>query len=326
MDTPRIRILSTGGTIASTANEDGGKTPAKSGDAILERVPGLDAVATLEVEDVCQVSGFQMTGEHANALADAVESAASEGVDGVVVTHGTDTMAETAYVLESVLEAEIPVVCTGSQRSFDQLGSDGPTNLDLAVRTAAESRFQARGGCAIAFNDTIHAARHAVKAHTSALETFQSPETGPIAERTAEGIRLLSEPAASVPAMPGARLDPTVRVPIVTNAMGVDGQFLEETTPDGIVVAGTGLGNTTAALGERLEEAIADGVPVVLSSRCFGGATAGVYGGGGGGARLLEAGAITGGDIPPWKARLTCWLGLSAGEDPAGIEALFNAA
>jgi len=329
MDRPRIRICTTGGTIAST-DGDGGKTPSESGAALLERVPGLASIADIDVQEVCQVSGFQLNAEHANSLVDAIERATRAGVEGVVVTHGTDTMAETAYLLASVLETDQPVVCTGSQRSFDQLGTDGPTNLELAVRVGADARFRDRGGCYVAFNETVHAARHAVKTHTSKLETFQSPETTPVAELTPNGLRLLAEPATGVPRVPGARLDPDIRVPIVTNATGADGWAIERGLAvdelDGVVLAGTGLGNATAALGGALERAIDAGVPVVVASRCHAGATAGVYGGAGGAARLLEAGAIEGGDLPPWKARLTCWLGLSAGQDGAELRALFETA
>ena len=327
MNEPRVRILTTGGTIASTADDDA-KTPSESGSALVETVPGIDDGITLEVTDVCQVSGFQMNATHANELADAVEGAAAEGVDGVVLTHGTDTMAETAYLLASVLETEIPVVCTGSQRSFDQLGSDGPTNLRLAVRTATDDRFRAAGGVYVAFNDTVHAARYATKTHTSRLETFQSPGFTAVAERTPSGLRILAKPNVVVPRFPGGRLDPDVRIPLVTNALGVDGwaieRGLETDAIDGVALAGTGLGNATADLGTALEDAIEDEIPVVLTSRCHEGTTAGVYGGPGGAATLLAAGAIRGGDLPAWKARLTLWLGRSEGLGLDEVRSVFE--
>lgn len=317
--TPHVQVVSTGGTIASTGDGvDSGKTPTESGEALLEAVPELESIASIDVVDVCHVSGFQMDFERAASALDACERAGADGVDGVVVTHGTDTMAETAYYADSVLETDIPVVFTGSQRSFDQLGTDGPTNLLAAVETAADERFRDAGGVYLAFNDGVHAARDVVKAHTSKLETFVSTERGPIAEFAPSGLRLLREPGRYAPRFPGERIDPEVRIVLVTNAMGVDGTTVEralESGTDGIVVAGTGLGNTTGPLGTTLESALDGGVPVVLCSRCHAGTTAGVYGGDGGARTLVDAGAVLGGDLPSWKARLTLALSVSAGRD-----------
>ncbi|WP_255169276.1 asparaginase [Natrononativus amylolyticus] len=327
---PRVRILTTGGTIASTGGDDAseGKTPSKAGDDLLETIPEIDEFATIEVEDVCQVSGFQLTLEHAADLLEAVDCAADDGVDGVVVTHGTDTMAESAFLAELARDLPLPVVFTGAQRSFDQPGTDGPTNLTLAVRTAAHERFRDDGGSYLAFNDTVHAARWVVKGHTSRLETFQSPETGPIAELTTNGLRFLREPGRYAPRIEGAAVGAGVRVEIVTNAAGVDGRQVEsglEAGVDGFVLAGTGLGNATAELGGALESALDSGVPVVLTSRCHAGTTAGVYGGGGGAQTLLEAGAIGGGDLPAWKARLLLVCALSAGRGLEGVREAFDA-
>ncbi|ELZ06474.1 asparaginase/glutaminase [Natrialba chahannaoensis JCM 10990] len=325
---PHVRVISTGGTIASTGddNDTSGKTPSVSGEDLVDAVPELTDYASFDVDTVCQRSGFQMTVENATDIVDAAERAADEGVTGVVVTHGTDTMAESAYYLDLVAATDVPVVFTGAQRPFDQKGTDGPANLLTAVRAAVDDRFQT--GSFLAFNDTIHAARWVVKSHTSKLETFASPGAGPVAELTPNGLRTFRKPhsysdASAIPDA-GARIDPDIRVDIVTNAMGVDGQQVEralESTaaPDAIVLAGTGLGNATGELGSVLESAIDDGLPVVLTSRCHAGATAGLYGGPGGGQTLREAGAISGGDLPAWKARLKVALVLSvAGDDAEG--------
>ncbi|WP_247003605.1 asparaginase [Halosolutus gelatinilyticus] len=323
---PQVRIVSTGGTIASTADgESEGKTPSVTGEDLVDAVPELADHATIEVDEVCRVSGFQMDFENAARIVDAAERAADDGADGVVVTHGTDTMAESAYYLALVLEAELPVVFTGAQRSFDQLGTDGPANLLAAVRAAADDRFRDAGGSYLAFNDAVHAARGVVKSHTSKLETFRSPDRGPVAELAPDGFRFLREPGRDADPIPdwfpGARIDPGVRVELVTNAMGVDGRQVDRALDagvDGVIVAGTGLGNATAELGAAIESVVDAGVPVVLTSRCHAGTTAGVYGGPGGAKTLLEAGAIAGGDLPPWKARLRAALALSTGDGDRG--------
>ncbi|MFP8952764.1 asparaginase [Natrialbaceae archaeon A-arb3/5] len=316
----RIRIVSTGGTIAATGDstDEAGKTPSVSAEDLVESVPELEEYARIEVESVCQRSGFQIDVENATDTVEAIERADDDGVDGVVVTHGTDTMAESAYHVGLVAETDLPVVFTGAQRPFDQLGTDGPSNLVLAVRAAAHEAFREAGGSYLAFNDEIHAARWVVKSHTSKLETFRSPEVGPIAQRTPDGLRFLRESGCYVAPVSGARIDSDVRVDIVMNALGADGRQVEralEDGVDGIVLAGTGLGNATGDLGSALESAVNKGVPVVLTSRSYAGTTAGLYGGPGGGRTLLDAGAVSGGDLPAWKARLRVAVALSANGD-----------
>ena len=328
---PRVRILSTGGTIASTAadGETSGKTPTLSGDDLLETVPELDEYANIEVADVCRVSGFQVTVENLRGIVDAVEEAAADGVDGVVVTHGTDTMEETAYALDLAGDAvaDSPVVCTGAQRPADRLGTDGPANLLTAVRAAADARVRNGGGTYLAFDDELHAAREVTKSHTSALGTFESPGAGPVGEFSPDGLRFFREPRRYSTPIPDARPDPEIRVELVTNAIGVDGRRIARAVDDGVdgfVVAGTGLGNTTAELAAAIADSIAEGLPVVLASRCHAGTTAGLYGGPGGGATLLEAGAIPGGDRQPWKARIELLLALAAGLDADEIRTQFE--
>lgn len=310
----RVLVASTGGTIASTGAD--AKTPTESAATLLEAVPGIEGI-DLEIAEVAQASGFQMDFERLEALRETVVGALADGVDGIVVTHGTDTMAESAYGIELLASPDRPVVFTGAQRPADEPGTDGPTNLRAAIRTAADERFRV-GGCYLAFDDEVHAARRVRKGHTTALGTFESPGTGPVGEFTPDGLRLLREPGPESVPIPGAALDPDIRVEIVTNALGTDGGAVDrarEAGIDGLVLAGTGLGNATADLGAALERAIEDGIPVVITSRCPDGTTAGLYGGPGGGATLRGAGAVGGGDLPPWKARLGLAVALSSGAD-----------
>lgn len=312
-DTPTVTVLSTGGTIASTRGE-GGKSPSKAGDDLIDAVPGLDDHAEFAVESVCQVSGFDMTWERVSALKAAAEAAAAES-DGLVVTHGTDTMAESAYFLDLTTDLDVPVAFTGSQRSFDDVGTDGPPNLLEAVRTVTHDRVGS--GVYLVFNDHVHAARDVVKSHTSKLETFTAPDRGPVAEFTPTGIRFFREPRSySATADVGAGDVIEAEVPIVTTALGVGGDQVRRAVDaevDGIVVAGTGLGNTTAALCDAIEVAIDAGVPVVVSSRCHAGATAPLYGKGGGGKTLERLGVVEAGDLPPWKARIKLAVALAGG-------------
>ncbi len=326
---PRVLVASTGGTIASTGGD--AKTPTESATTLLEAVPGIEGI-DLEVAEVAQASGFQMDFDRLEALRETVVGALADGVDGIVVTHGTDTMAESAYAIELLADPDRPVVFTGAQRPADEPGTDGPTNLRAAIRTAAAERFRAAGGTYLAFDDEVHAARRVRKGHTTALGTFESPGTGPVGEFAPNGLRLLREPGPESVPVHDAALDPGIRVEIVTNALGADGGAVDralEANADGIVLAGTGLGNATADLGAALERAIDEGVPVVVTSRCPDGTTAGLYGGPGGGATLREAGAVGAGDLPPWKARLRLAIALSSGTDVAkcfeGVESIGQA-
>lgn len=317
-----ITVLSTGGTIASTGGDDG-KTPTKAGEELIDAVPQLGELASFTVNRVANVSGFDVTWERATALRRAAERAAADSA-GIVVTHGTDTMAESAYLLDLTTDLDVPVAFTGAQRPFDQVGTDGPPNLLSAVRTVGHDRVGT--GTYLVFDDEVHAARDVVKSHTSALSTFRSPERGPVGEFTPDGLRLFREPRSYAESAPDVSTV-TAEIPMLTTGLGVSGDTLrrivgdtDNPSVDGVVVAGTGLGNTTAALCRAIESVRAAGVPVVLASRCHEGATAPLYGGDGGGTTLDQFGVLWAGDLPPWKARIKLAVAIERGE---GIDEAF---
>lgn len=315
--TNTVHVLSTGGTIASTGGDEGA-TPEKRGEELLAAVPGLDAVADLEAYQVAQIPSFDMDFPTIRRLADAAADAAEEGVDGVVVTHGTDTMEESVYVLDHLIDSPVPVVFTGAQRRPDEVSPDGPANLRTAVQAATHDRLVGTGGAYIAFNEELHAAADVTKTHTAALDTFKSPDTGPIAVFSRGDPRFFRAPGTRTPHLPVERLSATVEM--VMTGVGVDGTAVVravEGGADGLVVEGTGLGNATSAIGDAVADAIAAGIEVVVASRCQGGAVEPVYGGGGGGTTLAEHGAHFAGALPAHKARLKLRLVLSAGESPA---------
>ncbi|RDI72595.1 asparaginase [Halopelagius longus] len=319
---PQVHVVSCGGTIASEPSEDGA-APAKAGDELVEAVPEVSTHADLRVTDVGSRPGFDMDFGVVGRAADAAVEAVSEGADGVVVTHGTDTLADTAYALDLVTELDVPVVVTGSQRRFDEPGSDAPSNLLTAVRAAADDRFD--GGVYVAFDGELLAARDAVKTHTNALNTFRAPGKGPVASFTRRSVRVHRDPgsAASETSLPRDALSEAdaVDVPVVHSGTGVDGRWLTravEAGADGVVVEGTGLGNTTSGLGDAIRDAL-DSVPVVVSTRCHAGPTEAVYGTGGGGVTLREHGIAYAGDLSTAKTRVKLVLTLAAvdGRDDA---------
>jgi len=322
---PQIVVLSTGGTIASTDNDDGA-TPSKRGNHLVESVPEVESYAKITTRDVAQTSSFEMDFETARDLRNAVSEAA-DTADGVVITHGTDTMEESAYFLDSMRNWDVPIVFTGAQRRPDEVSADGPGNLLAAVRAASHEQLSEAGGVYIAFDMELHAARDVMKGHTSALGTFVSPDTGPVASLTRDDIRFHRSPGSTVTPIPVT--EPDADVTLIKSATGVDGEQLRlalDRSVDGIVVEGTGLGNTTAPLGRAISEAVEVGIPVVITSRCWGGSTAATYGGHGGGQTLVNNGAILAGDLSAQKARIRLMLALEAvaGGEDADVAAYFD--
>lgn len=303
-----ITVLSTGGTIASTPAEDGA-TPSKNGVDLIAAVPEIESYANIEAMEVVQTPSFDMDIESLTALAEQTRTAVDHGADGIVITHGTDTMEESAYYLDLVLDLSEPVVFTGSQRRSDETSPDGPSNLHTAVRAASHERFRGEGGVYIAFDEELHAARDVTKGHTSALSAFVSPDKCPVARFTREGVRVHRSPGSRSNSI--GVTTTSADVSMVKTGISVGEQQLNDALEagiDGIVVEGTGLGNTTSALGDAIGEALEANVPVVITSRCQGGAVAPVYGTPGGGQTLRSHGIIDGGDLPAHRARLKLML------------------
>ncbi|NUB90135.1 asparaginase [Haloterrigena sp. SYSU A121-1] len=320
-----VTLLSTGGTIAST-DADGGAKPTRTGADLLEAVPELEAHASLSVESVAQVPSFEIDGETLEAIGERVrELEADPTVDAVVVTHGTDTMEETAYYLDVTVRPETPVFLTGAQRRPDEVSSDGPSNLLTAVRAAEAFADRDAGGTFVAFDEAIHGARSVTKAHTSALEAFRSRNTGPVATVDRNGVAIHRRPRSETRPIDATSLEATVYT--IKSGSAVTGDLLDaalERGADGLVLEGTGLGNATADLADAARDAIEAGVPVVVTSRCLEGRVAPVYGGDGGGERLREYGAVFAGDLSAQQARLRLALALEAFDDDDTIREAFS--
>ncbi|MDQ2052237.1 asparaginase [Natronolimnohabitans sp. A-GB9] len=317
-----VRVLSTGGTIASTDGPDGA-TPSKDGANLVAAVPELEEVATVDVDSVCDELSFHLSVCQVTSLVRAVERAASDGVDGIVVTHGTDTMEESAYYLDLVVDTPVPIVFTGAQRPADHPSADGPENLLQAVRVAADERFT--DGTYVAFGDLVHAARWVTKARAGRPDGYASPDAGPVAEVTADGVALRREPRSESVSLPVT--ETTARVELIPSGLAVDGRQLERAVADGVdglVLAASGIGNTTPEIGDAVADAVDAGVPVVVATRCFDGAVAARYGGPGGSRTLREHGTIPAGDLPPWKARIKLGLALSAFDDRERVRSAFE--
>ena len=316
----RIAILTTGGTIAMKSGA-AGLNPAVSGSELTASVPSLSDWAEVFAVEVSNIPSEFMTPDGMLALARRIDTMAGEA-DGFVVTHGTDTMEETAFFLDVVLRTEKPVVLTGAMRGASALSADGPANLEDAVRIAADDGA-AGMGVLVAMGGRIHAARDVEKMHATLPEAFQSPQWGPLGTVYSDRITWGRRP------MPQKKVHPE-HLPddvwLVKCAAGTGDGILRAARQAGIagvVVEGFGCGNVPLAVFEAASDLLAAGVPVVLTSRTAAGRVCREYGYEGGAGSLEDRGAILGGSLSGQKARLLLMAGLGAGLSGDVLRALF---
>ncbi len=311
---PTVVVLTTGGTIASRPEPAGGVVAAATGEELIEAVPGLEEVAKVRVEELFRIGGYLMSPEDMLKVARRVRELDEDPeVSGLVVTHGTDTMEETAYTVDLLYSGDKPVVFTGAQRNASVPDTDGPRNLWDAVRLAASP--EARGiGAVISMSGAIEAAREATKTHTSALRAFTSPGYGSIGEITDEGVHIFRR--RTRPDNLAYGLSELPRVDLIKLVAGTDGAFIRtarEAGAAGMLVEAFGIGNANHEVLEEVKTAIDSGIAVLVVSRCAEGRVAPIYGNGGG-HDLREAGAIFGGNLSGQKARLLLMIALAKAE------------
>ena len=311
---PRIVIFFTGGTISMRVDPaTGGAVPALSGEEILARVPGLDEIADCAVVDFARLPGPHMTPPLTLELATEVRARLRDpGLAGAVVTHGTDTLEETAYLLDLMLGEERPVVFVGAMRNSSELSWDGPGNLRAAVRAAADPA--ARGlGVLVVMGDQLLAAAEATKTHTEATDTFRSRDFGPLGIIDKDRILVARCPARRERIEAGWLEE---RIDLVKISAGSDGRFIDFAVRDGargLVIEGLGRGNVTVAALPAVGRAVDAGLPVVITSRCPRGRVLDTYAYEGAGRQLKRMGVILGGMTPSHKARIKLMLALGAG-------------
>ncbi|MEW1697569.1 asparaginase [Streptomyces sp. NPDC091278] len=309
----RVTVFTLGGTISAR----GGDASRMSGREVLAELGGGHDVV---LRDFRRVPSSSLTHEDLAALAAEVRDTVADG-SGAVVVQGTDTLEETAFLLDLLCTTEQPVVVTGAMRRPDLPGADGPANLAAALAVAADPACR-NLGVLVVLADEIHAARFARKTHTTSVATFASPGAGPLGFVVEGGPRLLLRPA--VPSTPHRlTLDPAVRVALVTLSQGDRGELLEAVDDrfQGLVVAALGAGHVPGWLVDPLA-ALATRIPVVLASRTGGGTTlTDTYRGPGSEYDLLHRDLIPAGPLDPAKARVLLHALLSGGAaGPTGYD------
>jgi L-asparaginase len=308
----RICLMTTGGTIASRRNEGGSVLASVSGHELRAGLHDPLTGIELQVEEFCNLGSYAIDLTMAHALAGRINrKLAGDDCDGVVVTHGTDTMEESAYLADLLLNSDKPVVFTGAQRAADQPDSDGPRNIADSIRLAAS--LDARGlGAMICFEQEFHAARDVSKSHTSRVDTFISGEHGKLGEIDGGRVIVHRRPVLrrcyDAPAI-------DTSVELIKLVMGSTGASLRHAADNGcraIVLEAFGIGNATPAVSETVSAIIRRGIPVIVTSRSPKGRVKPVYGNGGG-KDLYDAGAIFAGDLNGPKARILAAVLLGAG-------------
>jgi len=322
---PRVVVLATGGTIASKFDPGiGALAPSATGADLVRAVPDLEKIARIDVEQIANIGSYDMTpdvwrqlSKRANALL------ARNDVTGVVVTHGTDTLEETAYFLDLTVTSSKPVVVVGAQRAASYFDSDGPRNLLNAVRVAISPEATDKGTLVV-MNGQINAAREVTKTNTIEVETFRTLEFGALGVADLGAVRFYRAPLRRQTI---ALTDQQTlgRVEIVKQYAGADGRMisllLEHAKLDGLVVEGFGLGHITSGTLDAIKEVRRRGIPVVLSTRVYTGRVVPLY------ARDVETqqiGCILADNLSAQKARVLLMLALTRTRDTQELQKYFD--
>ena len=305
----KILVLHTGGTISMQADASGAVVT--SSDNPMNHVSNPLEGIQVHALDFCNLPSPHIKPKHMLALYQKIKEEAAN-YDGVVITHGTDTLEETAYFLDTMEVPHMPIVLTGAMRSSNELGSDGVYNYLSALRVASDDKA-ADKGVLVVMNDEIHAAKYVTKTHTTNVGTFQTPTHGPL------GLIMKQEILYFKTAEPRVRFDLDHiqgLVPIISAYAGMTDELidmLDLEQLDGLIIQAFGAGNIPKETAQKLESLLQKGIPVALVSRCFNGIAEPVYAYQGGGVQLQKSGVFFVKELNAQKARLKLLIALNAG-------------
>jgi L-asparaginase len=324
MSKPKVCIIFTGGTISMTVDDKvGAAMPTLSGEQILSMVFNIDKMADIEVVNFCELPGPHMTVDRLIELKELIKDRLNrEGISGVIVTHGTDTLEETAYFLDLTINHTKPIVVVGAMRSSSELGYDGSSNLAAAVCVVLSKKAQNKG-VLVVLNNEVNLASEVTKTNTLSLNTFQSPY-GPLGVVDANDLMLYRNLAYK------QHIDTDHverKVDLIKVVLDMDDRFIRSSVDsgaNGIVIEAMGRGNIPLPMLEGVKYALNKGVVVVVVSRCSSGRVFESYGYTGGGKELSDLGVIMGGEMRGPKARIKLMLALGKTRDIETIKALFR--
>lgn len=321
---PRVLLLSLGGTIAMQLDAEG-RRAAPAGAA-----PGAESVDDIEVvrEAVADVGSPSVRPAHLAQALRRARAAIAEGAAGVVITHGTDTLEESAFCLDRCWDLDAPLVLTGAMRPANAPGADGPANLRDAVRAAVAP--SAHGlGVLVVVDGQVHLAERVTKVRSRTIGAFASEPSGPVARVGRGDVELAYRPVHRRPPLLTELPEVLPRVPVLALGLGDDAELLDLLPPggiDGLVVAGVGVGHVPAPAVPRLRALVRSGVPVVVATRVASGGTArDEYDYPGSETDLLRSGCVMAGTLPPAKARILLQLLLAGAAGDTEIAGAFAA-
>jgi L-asparaginase len=317
MSRPQVAVGTTGGTISMTPGEGGsGVRPTLGAAELLAAVPGLVEVAEVSTSTLATVPGAHLTPADVAGFGRWAAQAVREA-DGAVLVQGTDTIEESAYLLDLLWDAEEPLVVTGAMRAAHAAGADGPANLMSAVVVAGSRSARGRG-VLVALDDDVHAASRVRKGDSTAPHAFASEPFGLLGRVHERSVTFVS-PATRWPALPTPEDGRAPRVALLETHLGDVGDLLGlvvDAGYDGVVVAGFGVGHVSGEMADVVG-AVAHRLPVVLASRTGSGPVLrGTYGFPGSEQDLIGRGAVPAGWLDPRKARLLLWALLAGGAGP----------
>ncbi|MEW7826087.1 asparaginase [Staphylococcus aureus] len=318
-----LLVIHTGGTI-SMSQDQSNKVVTNDINPISMHQDVINQYAQIDELNPFNVPSPHMTIQHVKQLKDIIlEAVTNKYYDGFVITHGTDTLEETAFLLDLILGIEQPVVITGAMRSSNEIGSDGLYNYISAIRVASDEKARHKG-VMVVFNDEIHTARNVTKTHTSNTNTFQSPNHGPLGVLTKDRVQLHHMPYRQQAL---ENVNDKLNVPLVKAYMGMPGDifsFYSREGIDGMVIEALGQGNIPPSALEGIQQLVSLNIPIVLVSRSFNGIVSPTYAYDGGGYQLAQQGFIFSNGLNGPKARLKLLVALSNNLDKAEIKSYFE--
>lgn len=286
-----LLVIHTGGTI-SMSQDQSNKVVTNDINPISMHQDVINQYAQIDELNPFNVPSPHMTIQHVKQLKDIIlEAVSNKYYDGFVITHGTDTLEETAFLLDLILGIEQPVVITGAMRSSNEIGSDGLYNYISAIRVASDEKARHKG-VMVVFNDEIHTARNVTKTHTSNTNTFQSPNHGPLGVLTKDRVQFHHMPYRQQAL---ENVNDKLNVPLVKAYMGMSGDifsFYSREGIDGMVIEALGQGNIPPSALEGIQQLVSLNIPIVLVSRSFNGIVSPTYAYDGGGYQLAQQGFI----------------------------------
>ena len=310
----KIAIIFNGGTISMKIDEKiKAAVPSLSADEIMSMIPGVEDYAEIEAYTFSSMPSPHMTLETMLKLSKfTTELVERDDIDGVVITHGTDTLEETAYLLDLTVKTKKPVVVTGAMRSGSELGYDGPFNLATSICTAISDEAVGRG-VLVCFNGELNSASEVTKANSMALNAFRTPNFGPIGIVDNDNV-IFYRDANHLEKYDVSKIEK--QVALIKCVVDMDSSYIDyliEKGYGGIVIEALGRGNVPPKMLEGIKKAIELEIPVVVVSRCFEGRVFESYGYEGGGKQLKNLGVIFGDTLPGQKARIKLILAINSG-------------